>query len=1050
MPRQAMKFDDWRAKAAAESPKAEKKTTLRLVEEPGTPKTVEAAEALASQEETTPEEDQAIEAKGNVAEKVPEVGPKVRESKRQAKKELKEAKRKRKVKIKEVIKEEKREEAKEEKVQPEEVKPEEAESQTQERPEGRISEVRELEPEKTEVETGAPEVHKQGQRSELYLNLAVAEKDTPRGWRYESSIRKIKGGLLFDQGGAGSIHVEPRLARTLRKAEKPVMSEPTIEEKAPDSGKREVAAGRHPADETAQEKFQRQIKYLKSGLDENNPDPMALRQITNLEEKLKKLDKEVASQPEPEEKAPEPGEKKTEAAEKKLSPEQIKAKLKELAGHLEDVLLTPEQIALDDPTTMLAEKKKKFWGIYLEEFNNLPEEVYMSEEGEAIEEALKTYGKFLDNATKPIGTVSEEGGLKDFRFEKLKPEDYAYHSKEMLDVISSLKGVPSAKAQAEAPEVLGKEDVIPEVKTSIKEEAPKIPDSFSKESWNLLVTHMNDPEVGKEIWEVLGGMRKLINELKDLEDGLGNVKAYDKGELKAAKERRMVSLKNKLGEKRDELQSFQPKFQELVARCRAIDIAKEQGTEEVVPASESPKAPTEVIESDVKTLRGMGRPGAEALASSGTLRGVAPEVVPVVPEVEPAVPETAPIEKVKTAKVEPKVEPVVKAKEKPPEPVKSKVEARPSPTKIVFEGKTEDLIKGAAKSESEQKKNGLEARLSEIKNLQANEWSETYAEPGGFNQALWEQLSSEKGNESKSEKERFKELRYNFVDYGIKEMETNDNLGKKRRRLANYARELADKSLSEDRKDELQDKVSDLKRREATILLELKGIEDLRKKDEVEEKELLDRAQKRLPSVPKTPDSATAVKKSVMAAAAPGEYEEEENLVSRMYEIDDKIKDIKKEIQSNRRPLRMGIREEGFENTENIEDYMKSHKVISELEEQLTKLEEERRVLMGKGAPAEAEAAKTKNKSTSKAGRIAKKVAIGTGIGAGGLLVAAGAAIARFQYWARWQAPLKMLEFLMKFTGDPGGTFKKGFDYFEKMDPMKLLEKKKAEKTSKE
>ena len=997
---------------AAEGSKVEQKSTLRLVEELEAPKTVEAAEALASQEDLTPTEEKQLSNVDELAVHAPEAAQKVAQSKEMAVAQLTRSKEKKKKGIKEVIGD----------------KTTEAETQSREK----------------QGESDSTESIK-SQLEALKAKLIKTFGNERKG--LEDQISKQ----------------ERRLARRLRSlntTEEAAEPAPVVEESV---SKSEVEKPRPSEDsvETERQRIMSKIKELEEVKDRTMDDD------TYLASWKKKLKDYNASHPEEaghaqgkieersEGRISEVRELKSEVTETKAPP--VVEKTKKVQSRKEEPAVNEEDLEQKEHRDYLL----KMIDLVKDEDKRVLIQEHMDEKSVRIR--LTALMDYIENFVK--GRPSNPKSWSE--------ENKAYFDKAMGRIVEEITINESQKKEnfggihveprvartlrkaeelvaTEPEEVLGAEDIISEIKTSAREDTPKTPESFSKKDWDLLVTHMNDPEIGKEIWEVLPGMRRVINEIKDLEDGLGNVEAYDKEELKAAKERRMASLKNKIKEKRDELQSFQPKFQELVAKCRAMDQVKEETTPEIKTSvmAETIKQPESemaaaVIESDVKTLRGMGKYLAEAPVPSKTMRGVAPEAAP-------AVPETAPVEKVKTAKAEPKIEPVVKAKEKSAEPVKSKVEARPSPAKIVFEGKTEDLIKEAAKSESEQRKNGLEARLSEIKNLPVNEWSETYAEPGGFNQALWDQLSSEKGNEAKSEKERFKELRYNAVDYDLKEMETNDNLGKKRRRLANYARELADKSLSEDKRDELQDKVSDLKRREATILLELKGIEDLRKKDEAEEMELLGRAQKRLPSVPKTPDSATALKPTVVAPLAPEEFEEEENLVARMYEIDDKIKDIKKEMQSNRRHLRLGIREESFENTENIEDYMKSQKVVGELEEQLAKLEEEKKALMGKGAPAEAEAAKTKNKSTSKAGRIAKKIAIGTGIGAGGLLVGAGAAIARFQYWARWQAPLAMLEWLMKFTGDPGGTFKKGVDWLEKADPMKLLGKNKTEKTGKE
>lgn len=877
MPRPAIKFDKWKAQVAAGS-SAEKKPTLRLVEEPGAPKTVEAVEVLAAQEEATPEEDKTLEAGDNLAAGQPEASPMVKKSRKQAREELSGAKGRRKAKIWEVVKDERggkraqklkrRSERQLKDLTQEGVEVEQVEVQPQveERPEGRISEVRELEPEKTETEAEATEVteeeQKQG-RSGRYLNLAVEGRPTPSGMRYQKSPRKIEGGLRFEPGSNfGGIHVEPRIARSLRVAEKPAAAEPdeilSKEDIIP-----EIKTS--PRAETEQEAIRRKIDALKAEQDELHPDKMAVSTIKNLENKLRKLNKDL-------------GEK--------------------------------EEVEEVEPT-------------------ELP-----------------------------------------------------------------------------------------------KTEAPKTPDSFSKESWDLLTIHMSDPEIGKEVWEVLGGMRKLINELKDLETGLVNISGYDKEELKAAKESRMAILRKQIKVKKAELQSFQPKFQELVAKCRAIDLAKEKvteaevkgkeeetlGVEDVISEVETPSV-TEPITKAVKTLRGMDKPLAEATPA-------APEVTPV----DESIPEYR-----------------------------------------------STLL-------SSKKKGQLESRMSEVKNLPVNEWSETYAEPGGFDQALWDQLSQDKDI---NEKKQFHELEFNLAEYAIKEVEAQERLKATLYGINARADKLEGGSLTSERRKDLEQEIKELQRAEKVARLEIRGIADLKNKAEAEEKSLLIKAQERAeaarkaalpktPSVrvaaaPKTPDSATVLERPA-TPAAPEEFEEEEKLVAGLFEINDKIKQVEKALQAQREVMPRSVlaRGMGLEGNEealkNAERIMQQHKVIRALEDQLSELEEEKEVLMGgKATSTETktadEAAKTKvkeGKGASKAGRVAKKIAIGTGIGAGGLLVGVGAAFAKLQYWARWQAPLAALEFLMKFTGDPGGMFKKGFDHFEKADPMKLLGKKKTEKAGKE
>jgi len=79
-----------------------------------------------------------------------------------------------------------------------------------------------------------------------------------------------------------------------------------------------------------------------------------------------------------------------------------------------------------------------------------------------------------------------------------------------------------------------------------------------------------------------------------------------------------------------------------------------------------------------------------------------------------------------------------------------------------------------------------------------------------------------------------------------------------------------------------------------------------------------------------------------------------------------------------------------------------------------------------------------------------KKVGVIGGIGLAGTAIASVGLFAKAYYWIRWRGPLKLLEGLMKFTGDPGGVFTKTFNKFEALDPNKTaqdaLKKKDAKK----
>lgn len=66
-----------------------------------------------------------------------------------------------------------------------------------------------------------------------------------------------------------------------------------------------------------------------------------------------------------------------------------------------------------------------------------------------------------------------------------------------------------------------------------------------------------------------------------------------------------------------------------------------------------------------------------------------------------------------------------------------------------------------------------------------------------------------------------------------------------------------------------------------------------------------------------------------------------------------------------------------------------------------------------------------------------KKAGAIAGVGLAGTALVGAGLFAKAYYWVRWKGPLKLLEGLMKFTGDPGGTFTKAFNKFESLDPYK-------------
>ncbi|MFA6099958.1 MAG: hypothetical protein WC750_03715 [Patescibacteria group bacterium] len=580
---------------------------------------------------------------------------------------------------------------------------------------------------------------------------------------------------------------------------------------------------------------------------------------------------------------PKSGEKEVAATEKKLSPEEIKARVAELVKKAEGLFLSPEEIVLENPEEML--KKKKH--MYIEIMGDIikePEEVSLNEGVTALEDALPNYFKLLDRlAARNEGRKMESGEVV-MRAEKIKPKDYAYHSKELRQVINRLKGVASEEVHPAAEEPIKKPEVVVEVKET-------------------------------------------------------------------------------------------PPVEPVVEESKVVEAEPEKTeTEAFAMAEDKP-----------------------------------------IPEYRP----------------------------------------------LLLYAK---------------KKDQLEARLAVIKNLPVNEWSETYGEPGGFDQALWEQLEQGKDN---NEKKRFQELEYNQAEYSIKELETHERLKAIHYGLGERVKILEDEHPTDERREDLEQQITELQQAERAAYLEIRGIEDLRNKDKAEEKSLFISAQERAAEAAKK--SAASKTPSVRVASAPktpefvvpGEFEEEENLVAGLFEINDKIKQVEKALQVQRElmPRSVLARGMGLEGNEealkNAEKIMQHHKVIRALEYQLAELEEEKEVLMGKqtetGQETNQETKVEENallkewkkrdstedqgdKSVSKVGVIAKKGAVGLGAVAGLGAVGALGAFVKFQYWARWKAPLAMLEFLMKATGDPGGMLKKGVDHLEK-SASKFVEKKSKKET---
>ncbi len=171
-------------------------------------------------------------------------------------------------------------------------------------------------------------------------------------------------------------------------------------------------------------------------------------------------------------------------AEKKLNPEQIKDRLKALAEKAKAMFISPAELALDNPAAILADKKKMFNDLSTEFIQDTPEEVFMTPEGDALENALIAYGKYLDCiSANTTGDVVEGGGLKNLRPEKISPADYAYNADNLAAVLGTLGAsikVETAPAPAAETKPAEKSAEVVPVKTpevpNLEPGAPVVPD----------------------------------------------------------------------------------------------------------------------------------------------------------------------------------------------------------------------------------------------------------------------------------------------------------------------------------------------------------------------------------------------------------------------------------------------------------------------------------------------------------------------------------------------------------------------------------------------
>lgn len=339
------------------------------------------------------------------------------------------------------------------------------------------------------------------------------------------------------------------------------------------------------------------------------------------------------------------------------------------------------------------------------------------------------------------------------------------------------------------------------------------------------------------------------------------------------------------------------------------------------------------------------------------------------------------------------------------------------------------VLEYPAQPEYWQTKAALEFRLDKIKNQPIDQWLEEYGQPGVFDQNSWDKLLVNNEN-GVNEKKRLHDLKYNQTLYALEDLKYRETIRQIHFQINNIEKGLAGFSP-----EQAQVKLASLRESEKSNLLEINGLEGLRKKDGAEEKALLGTAQKRIASIkPENPAEPT---------------EEEVALMGQMIEVNNKIKEVEKELQQKRElmPQAMGVRGMGLEgdeeNLKKAERIMKHYQGIKELEGKLDELKTGRSVLNEKVEKAKDD---PKNAKESNFKDKAKKVAIGTGVVVGGGLGVYGYLKARLYHFAAWILPTRGLEFLMKFTGDPGGSFRKAWGEMEKADPSKLFKKEQSKK----
>jgi len=659
------------------------------------------------------------------------------------------------------------------------------------------------------------------------------------------------------------------------------------------------------------------------------------------------------------------------------------------------------------------------------------------------------------------------------------------------------------------------------------------------EDLKLIKPHLGDPAIGPAGKEVLSKIKQLLDGIMAEEERLEGVKSQAVGEtLKAVQERRILATQEKIKGLKAEVNALQPAFEDLAAKCRALEEAK-TGKPGALEQKESTEILTETNNADAEpTVESAVKSPEQALAErkalvqedlEDMLAKFGQDYAEVFPrmvngkeaeqamneeirkqfmekaedhikkgtgyhfqvsvnfktfsrtndkgetETEIQSVEVASKERVKevvldldlTMPESPKKGPeagqkaveAAEAAAKKPETVPAKAEAGtkgaraeaaaaipdlvpPSKPKaaeqpaaamseeaatlpgihedLTFKGETADLLYDAAQADFEKQKRKLESRLAEIKDSLAGEWSDAYGDLGGFDQALWSQLSGEMKGAVKSEKEMLKELRYNSVDYSLRNLEANNDLKRKDRMIKSCETQLKSKSLTNDEIDSLQDRLANLRGGERDLLMQIKGMEDLRLKDEAEEAKLLAKAQERLKSKKGAEAAKTAAKTEAMPATAEA-GQEVKKTGTEVKEAEDGSVEVDLE------EINAAIKPEAPKKPDTISTLQVEKEFFRREPDYKAGEEDEEQAATAKGTPGR----------LGKAARGAGKYMGSFALAAIGKLIVTAPKVAKFIVW---DAPIRLLEGLMKWS-DPGGAWTQTFNSIQKWGKEKLKKK---------